>query len=248
MVAPRRTIGLMLFASLTLAATTGCASHSSSEYYDQLANEPPEEVAVEDYEPDDWEIPESDHGWMCSYSPTYNDDWHDDVLCINGNDSQRPYLLEGESFVTEAEIMAAAAEFEAQLNGGSVPAAALDDPAAPSNTGASVSYDVGWAQQYESVTELKDAAVSAGYYCQSWTQNNNVSLASGSGNCSDRDVFSTFANAADVQTQVNKTVKGSKGYAPVHLLIGPNWIINTHQPDLSELARVLGGAVLELSE
>ncbi|GAA1914806.1 hypothetical protein GCM10009775_04200 [Microbacterium aoyamense] len=246
MVDPRRTARLMIFASLMLAAT-GCTSHSS-EYYDQLANEPPEQVSVEDDGPDDWDIPAPDHGWVCSFSPTYNDDWHDDVLCSNGSDSQRPYLLEGDSFVTEGEIMAAAAEFEAQLNGGGLPAPALDGPTAPSNTGASVSYDVGWAQQYGSVTELKDAAVSAGYYCQSWVQNNNVSLASGSGNCSDRDVFSTFASAADVQAQVNKTVRGSQGYAPVHLLVGPNWIINTQQPDLGHLAGVLGGAVIELSE
>lgn len=56
--------------------------------------------------------------WSCTYSPTYNDDWHDDVVCSNGDEQDRPYLREWDSFVTEAEIMESAREYEAQLNGG----------------------------------------------------------------------------------------------------------------------------------
>jgi len=56
--------------------------------------------------------------WSCSYSPTYNNDWHDDVVCSNGVDQERPYLRGWDSFVTEAEIMESAREYEAQLNGG----------------------------------------------------------------------------------------------------------------------------------
>ena len=55
--------------------------------------------------------------WVCAYDPTYNDDWHDDVLCANGLELDRPYLLEGDDFVTEDEIIAAAREYEAALNG-----------------------------------------------------------------------------------------------------------------------------------
>ena len=55
--------------------------------------------------------------WTCEYAPTYNDDWHDDVTCSNGIDQERPYLREWDSFVTEAEIMESAREYEQQLNG-----------------------------------------------------------------------------------------------------------------------------------
>lgn len=55
--------------------------------------------------------------WSCSYSPTYNNDWHDDVVCTNGSEQDRPYLRDWDSFVTETEIMESAREYEAQLNG-----------------------------------------------------------------------------------------------------------------------------------
>lgn len=60
----------------------------------------------------------SDAGWTCVYSPSLNDDWHDDVLCSNGFDQERPRLREWDSFVTEDEIMESAREYEAALNGG----------------------------------------------------------------------------------------------------------------------------------
>lgn len=56
--------------------------------------------------------------WNCVYSPTYNDDWHDDVVCSNGAEQVRPYLREWDRFVTEVEIMESAREYEAQLNVG----------------------------------------------------------------------------------------------------------------------------------
>lgn len=56
--------------------------------------------------------------WNCSYSPTYNNDWHDDAVCINGSEQVRPYLRGWDSFVTEAELMESAREYEARLNGG----------------------------------------------------------------------------------------------------------------------------------
>lgn len=55
--------------------------------------------------------------WSCTYSITYNDDWHDDVMCSNGSDSERPYLRDWDSYVTYDEIMESAREYEAQLNG-----------------------------------------------------------------------------------------------------------------------------------
>ena len=56
--------------------------------------------------------------WTCHYSASYNNDWHDDVVCSNGAESERPYLREWDDFVTEAELMESAREYENQLNGG----------------------------------------------------------------------------------------------------------------------------------
>lgn len=73
--------------------------------------------------PEYWEMPEKREAaiepptsWICSYSPTMNRDWHDDVTCTNGVEEQRPYLREWDSFVTQAEIMESAREYEQELN------------------------------------------------------------------------------------------------------------------------------------
>lgn len=72
------------------------------------------ETAAEEREP--VEVPGLDR-WGCFYDATWNEDWHDDVLCVGPDGaSERPYLLEWDDFVTQDEIMAAAAEYEAQLN------------------------------------------------------------------------------------------------------------------------------------
>jgi len=54
--------------------------------------------------------------WSCDWSPTMDEDWHDDILCIKGSGSLRPSLLEDWDFVTQADMMQAAAEFEVYLN------------------------------------------------------------------------------------------------------------------------------------
>lgn len=96
-------------------------------------------------------------------------------------------------------------------------------------------------QEYSSVTELRDAAVAAGYECPSWTQSNHVTAAAQSGSCSDVDVFSTYLSEAAVQDNV----EGLKSFGEIHLLVGPNWIINIEQPALDMLAAGLGGTVVE---
>ncbi|TXK19508.1 hypothetical protein [Homoserinibacter sp. GY 40078] len=55
--------------------------------------------------------------WSCNWAPTYNDDWHDDVLCTRGFESKRPILLPDSDFVTEDEMRQAGREYEAKLNG-----------------------------------------------------------------------------------------------------------------------------------
>lgn len=54
--------------------------------------------------------------WTCVYSATYNDDWHDDVVCGNGHESHRPYLREWDDFIEEWELLESALEYEAELN------------------------------------------------------------------------------------------------------------------------------------
>jgi hypothetical protein len=56
--------------------------------------------------------------WVCSWSPTYDDDWHNDVLCDNGIASERPRLREGDDFVEQAEMMESAKEYARQRNAG----------------------------------------------------------------------------------------------------------------------------------
>lgn len=56
--------------------------------------------------------------WSCWYSATHNYDWHDDVNCSNGTEFVRPYLRGRDEFVTEAELMESARDYETQLNGG----------------------------------------------------------------------------------------------------------------------------------
>lgn len=121
--------GAALVAAILL---TGCSSdYSRSGRFDH--HEPdyiaPDEPAWQepDYEREAEQAYEQaleDHyasqqqtGWSCYYDETWNYDWHDDVLCSNGLESHRPYLLEWADFVTYDEIMSAAAEYEAYLNG-----------------------------------------------------------------------------------------------------------------------------------
>ncbi|WP_157581910.1 hypothetical protein [Phycicoccus sp. Soil803] len=62
---------------------------------------------------DDHDMPAT---WVCSYDPTMNNDWHDDVLCTDGVSRDRPYLLPDDSFVTDDELMREAARYEDYLN------------------------------------------------------------------------------------------------------------------------------------
>ena len=73
--------------------------------------------------PEYWEMQKKDRRptkvltrWHCQYFPTIDRDWHNDVLCSNGNRERRPYLRGWDSFVTRAEIMQSAQEYEQRLN------------------------------------------------------------------------------------------------------------------------------------
>jgi hypothetical protein len=101
--------------ALTLTACSLSAAPQPQPFEEPAANGAPvagEEPAVAENPPA--QAPTA--VWTCAYVPTINDDWHDDALCSNGTEIQRPYLREGDDFVTEDEIMASAAEFAAELN------------------------------------------------------------------------------------------------------------------------------------
>ncbi|WP_406032221.1 hypothetical protein OG801_27370 [Nocardioides sp. NBC_00163] len=54
--------------------------------------------------------------WDCTYQPTYDYDWHNDIYCTDGVESDRPYLLPDDSYITESEIRDAAREHEELFN------------------------------------------------------------------------------------------------------------------------------------
>ncbi len=129
-----RKLGLGLPAvTLVAVVLAGCSSYESPRFggsgdleepgYEQQMEENYYEPEVEP--PTEGEIRQKTEetfaelelgGWSCTFSPTYDEDWHNDVICRNGNDAHRPYLREWDSFVTESEIMESAREYEAQLN------------------------------------------------------------------------------------------------------------------------------------
>jgi hypothetical protein len=49
--------------------------------------------------------------WTCSWSPTMNRNWHDDALCTNGSEFERPYLRPGDTYITPDELMSSAREW-----------------------------------------------------------------------------------------------------------------------------------------
>lgn len=102
--------------------------------------------------------------------------------------------------------------------------------------------------RYGSVTELRDAAVAAGYICPSWVQDNVVVLAAESGHCSDADVFTTYASPGQLdgmvtQTKTNNQMLASATVAVNPTLVGENWMI--HGEGAIEIQPKMGGTILQ---
>lgn len=107
------------------------------------------------------------------------------------------------------------------------------------------------ARAYGSVADLRIAAVSAGYTCARWKQDNAVRLAAESGHCSEDDVFSTYASKARLNRQLETSQQLDQmsldaGLKPNPYLVGPNWIINA--PSVDTLRSSLGGTVVRSGE
>lgn len=102
-------------------------------------------------------------------------------------------------------------------------------------------------QTYGAVTDLRDAAIAAGYACDSWVEDDKVTNAAESGNCSDNDVFCVYASESSRDAQISQTRANnetliSAGIDPSIVLFGPNWSINLSTKRAADLLRLgLGG-------
>jgi hypothetical protein len=107
------------------------------------------------------------------------------------------------------------------------------------------------AAEYGSVTELKNAAVEAGYVCSTWEVDNVVALAAESGSCGDDSVLSTYASQEDLQSQLDiekeaSTLLTDNGIETTPTLVGPNWLFKA--PEAVELRESIGGVLIGSKE
>ena len=99
---------------------------------------------------------------------------------------------------------------------------------------------------YTSVAALKDAAVSSGYTCDSWNQDNKVNGAIESGTCSSKDAFSLYSDQESrdaITDNLENFYSVLKPDHPEYVLLGKWWIINTDIDfdSLSMISAVIGG-------
>lgn len=106
-------------------ALSGCTSYSDAQpgYQEHLESRDDYQHSEEylqaegDYYADQQRADEfTARGWRCFWDPTMNDDWHDDYLCSDGLNYDRPYLIPDDSFVERWELDAAVNDYEASLN------------------------------------------------------------------------------------------------------------------------------------
>lgn len=236
MIRANRGIAAAAAAVLLAAALGGC----TSQYVDD--NGPPElERVKRATQTTPAAAAAEPRSWSCSYSPTVDRDWHNDVICSNGVESRRPYLRGADSYVTESEIMASAREYESELNGQAA------GPAGTWTRGAGAEprrTKVGAAKSYRSVKALVSALKAAGYICPSWETDDGTALSLESGSCSEMDRFSIYASQADVQAMVDRLAADSWSRGKVTWLVGPNWIITAEEADLVRMSRTLKGMLV----
>lgn len=106
----------------------------------------------------------------------------------------------------------------------------------------SVLPDLDNQMMYQTVAELKDAAVAAGLPCTAWVQDNLVEYAAGSGTCSESSVLSIFASEDDQMAAIANIRERAEGQGPVAVLLGANWLIVA--PEVVHLAGKVGGVVV----
>lgn len=82
---------------------------------------PAKELFTGTDEPTDVAPSDSANSWTCVWSPTRDNDWHNDVECFDGTQVFRPILLADIPHVSEAQMRAASEEYEDYLNAGGAP-------------------------------------------------------------------------------------------------------------------------------
>lgn len=105
------------------------------------------------------------------------------------------------------------------------------------------------AVEYGSLADLKEAAVTAGYSCPQWDQDDQVTLAAESGSCSDADVFATYVTDSDLQDQIdqykeNNEMLEESGIDASTILVGPNWTVSGDEKPVQALRKGIGGKIL----
>lgn len=121
---------------------------------------------------------------------------------------------------------------------------AATPPASPASPGSDT------APRYESVSQLKDEAVAAGYSCTNWEVTNQVESAKESGTCYADDAFSIFSSTRALQHQVTdykaqQKVSADSGTEPAAILVGPNWTISGDEDALSAIAAKLHAELVD---
>lgn len=123
---------MVLWQLIGAAALAACAMLTLSGWSDYLGTDgeisgneaptsadrevEPDYEALADEQLEQFEREAVSQSWVCSYAPSLDRDWHNDVTCTNGVDTETPYLRPQDSFITESEMLAAAKEYQDQLN------------------------------------------------------------------------------------------------------------------------------------
>jgi hypothetical protein len=100
---------------------------------------------------------------------------------------------------------------------------------------------------YGTVAALRDAAVTAGYECPDWHQDNNVGAESGfcrPDKDGSFDQFVTFTDTASRDQHV-ASAKMFAGAVPDFgaLIVGPNWMMRLPDKDVETVQSKLGGTI-----
>lgn len=107
---------LVVTALVLLAGCSGPGNPRFGDIPDDTVWDEPQEIDGPDAPVEPAPVPELPSAWVCVYSPTYDEDWHNDVECSDGVNVDRPYLREWDDFVTEDELMQSAYEYQDALN------------------------------------------------------------------------------------------------------------------------------------
>jgi peptidoglycan/xylan/chitin deacetylase (PgdA/CDA1 family) len=144
------------------------------------------------------------------------------------------WILIGGGLVAFLVWISACAAILSATTGGN--AAQPPSSSAPSNTGSPT------AARYNSVADLRDAAVKAGYPCPNWEpfERGRTKHAQEAGQCFDEDVFSIYANDADRGDQLALSMSVAE-----NLLVGPNWLINIPGEHVERVQAGIGGEHVE---